>query len=273
MLKPTLTLTNEQYHAHPAISRSALSAIAQSPRHFWHRYLNSDHDEPSLPTPAMRFGTAVHTAVLEPELFLDTYAEAPSLSRTTKAGKEAWAAALAEGKELLTLEELFIIEEMHVSLFNHASSTKALRSPGINEASYFADCPHTGLSLKCRPDRFLDSGWIVDLKTTQDASAKAFAKSTANFGYHIQAAFYMHVLKALGANPKGFLVVAIEKTAPYAVQVFRISPSALAYGEQEMLTQLTRLRECFDTHPSDTPWPAYPETVQDLELPLWATRP
>jgi hypothetical protein len=180
---------------------------------------------------------------------------------------------MAEGKELLTLEELGTIEQMHTALFSHASATKALRSPGINEASFLADCPITGLSLKCRPDRLLDSGWIVDLKTTQDASAKAFAKSTANFGYHIQAAFYMHVLKALGAKPKGFLVVAIEKTAPYAVQVFRISPSALAHGEQEMLTQLMALRECYDTYSSDTPWPAYPETVQDLELPLWATRP
>ena len=272
MLKPTLTLTNEEYHAHPAISRSALTAIAQSPRHYWHRYLNPDR-EPSLPTPAMRFGTAVHTAVLEPELFLETYAEAPSVSRTTKAGKEAWAAAMAEGKELLTLEELGTIEQMHTSLYSHASAIKALRAPGINEASYFADCPDTGLSLKCRPDRLLEEGWIVDLKTTQDASAKAFAKSTANFGYHIQAAFYMHVLKALGARPKGFLVVAIEKTAPYAVQVFRISPSALSHGEREMVTQLMKLRECIDNHPSDTPWPAYPETVQDLELPLWATRP
>ena len=272
LLQPTHHLTNEEYHAHPAISRSALNAIAQSPMHYWHRYLNPEARKPE-PTPAMKFGTAVHMAVLEPELFLETYAEAPSLPRTTKVGKEAWAAAEADGKQLLTTAELSTIEEMHTRLWEHPAAAKALRAPGINEGSYITTCTDTGLEIKCRPDRLLESGWVVDLKTTQDASAKAFAKSTANFGYHVQAAFYMHTLRSLGANPKGFIIVAIEKSAPYAVQAFRLSEETIDYGHSEMTTQLRTLSRCKDLYSVlDAPWPAYPETVTELDLPTWATR-
>lgn len=272
MLPPTHTLTNEEYHAHPAISRSALNAIAQSPLHYWHRYLNPKAEAP-LPTPAMRFGTAVHMAVLEPELFLESYGEAPDISRATKAGKEAWAEAESTGKTLLTNVELTAIEQMHTKLWEHQAAAKALRAPGINEGSYIATCPDTDLEIKCRPDRLLESGWIIDLKTTQDASAKAFAKSTANFGYHVQAAFYLHTLRSLGVQPKGFIIVAIEKSAPYAVQVFRLSEESIDYGHSEMVTHLRTLKHCHSLYSVlEAPWPAYPETVTELDLPTWATR-
>lgn len=271
MLQPTHTLTNEEYHAHPALSRSALSLVAQSPLHFWHRY-HSGAYEPQPPAPQFRLGTAAHMAVLEPELFADSYAEAPSLSRTTKAGKEAWAAAAEGGRELLTAIELAQINGMCTALQQHPAASKALAVPGINEASYISADPSTKLPIKCRPDRLTESGWVVDLKTTRDASAPAFTKSVVNFGYHIQAAFYMHVLDTLGERPKGFIIVAVEKEPPHAVQVFRISPEAVMYGTQEMFRHLATLQRCLTDYPLDQPWPAYSNEVVDLDLPPWAMR-
>lgn len=269
---PTHQLTNSEYHSHPAISRSALALVARSPLHYWDRYLNPSY-VPASPTPAMKFGTAVHSAVLEPDVFLSTYAEAPSLSKTTKAGKDAWAAALESGKELLKIEELQQIEAIHSALNAHPAASKALKAPGINEASFITDCPITGLQLKCRPDRLLDSGWVIDLKTTQDASATAFAKSVANFGYHVQAAFYLHVLEAVsGVRPKGFVFISIEKDSPNAVQVFRASAAMIEHGTQEMLTQLNLLATCLRNYSPDDKWPAYSDKVIELNLPAWATR-
>jgi len=172
----------------------------------------------------MRIGTLTHLAVLEPDRFDSECVVMPTMDRRTKAGKEAWAAAEADGKKLLKPDELDQIDRMHQSLLSHPGARKALKSAGKAEQSIFAVDPATGLEMKCRPDYLTDSGWVIDLKTTTDASVESFTKSTANFRYHVQAAWYLHVIQtATGERPKGFVFLAVEKTAPYAVQVFKAS--------------------------------------------------
>ena len=222
----------------------------------------------------MELGTAVHMAVLEPELFLETYTTAPAVSKTTKAGKEAWAEAEATGKKLLKSEELDQIDRMHQSLLSHPGARKALKSAGKAEQSIFATDSATGLEMKCRPDYLTDSGWVIDLKTTTDASAESFARSAANFRYHVQAAWYMHVIQtATGERPKGFVFLAVEKSAPYAVQVFKASPELIEAGQQQAAADLQRIAECKQTYTENKPWPGYPETATVLNLPPWVKSP
>lgn len=269
---PTHDLSNEEYHAHPAISRSALKLIERSPLHYWHRFYSGQH-EPAAPTPAMEFGTAVHSAVLEPDLFSQTYAQAPELAKTTRAGKEAWAEATAGGKHLLTKQQLIQIAGIQHALDNHDSAKRALTADGINEASFVATCPTTGLEIKCRPDRLLASGTCIDLKTTQDASASAFSKAAFNLGYHIQAAFYLKTLElATGITPKGFVFLTVEKDAPHGVQVFKCSDDMLAFGGAKVDELLAEIAKCIETFGVDDPWPGYAAGVSDLQLPTWATR-
>ena len=263
---PTEQLTNEEYHAHPAISRSALSLIKKSPLHY-RAYI--DQPERPDPTPAMRFGTAVHTAVLEPHLFDEQYTLAPEFSRTTKAGKEAWAAAIDQGKELLIRNEWDAIQGIVASISAHAAANQCLSAPGINEATYMAKDPQTGLELKCRPDRLTFSGWCVDLKTTQDASTLEFARSIAKFDYHVQAAFYLHVVEAAtGVRPKGFIFMTVEKTAPFAVHMLRLSEVSIQQGTREMIAHLRTLQSCIET----STWPGYSDQVEDVTLPSWAVK-
>ena len=80
-----MIITNEEYHADPAVSASHLHMVAKSPYHYWSRYLNPDR-QPVKPTAAMLFGTLVHTAVLEPDELRNRYDLAPD--RRIKAGKE-----------------------------------------------------------------------------------------------------------------------------------------------------------------------------------------
>lgn len=265
---PTHILTSEEYHAHPAISRSGLGLIQRSPRHYWERYLNPDH-VPGEPTPAMRFGTAVHAAVLEPDLFDRQFALAPALPRTTKAGKEAWAAAAEGGRDLLTEAEHTAILGIRAAVHAHPAAGRCLEIDGINESTFITKDPGTGLDIKCRPDRLTDSGWVVDLKTTQDASAPEFARSIAKFGYHVQAAFYLHTIEvATGTRPKGFIFLAAEKTAPYAVQMLRLGQQSLELGTRTMHQNLATLRQCLESGI----WPGYSDTVVDVELPAWALK-
>ena len=265
---PTHELTSEQYHAHPAVSRSGLALVQRSPRHYWERYLNPDHVA-TEPTPAMRFGTAVHTAILEPDLFDARYAIAPTLPRTTKLGKEAWAAAAESGLDLLHEIEHTAIQDIRAAVNGHPAARRCLEIDGINECTFITKDPGTGVQIKCRPDRLTLNGWVIDLKTTQDASTPEFARSIAKFGYHTQAAFYLHTIEvATGIRPKGFIFLAVEKTAPYAVQMMRLGQDSITHGHHSMCEGLNTLAQCQRTGE----WPAYSETVVDVDIPAWALK-
>ena len=217
----------------------------------------------------MRFGSAVHAAVLEPDLFPLQYVLAPSVSRTTNAGKAAWIKAAEGGRELLTQNEWDAIWGIRQSIADHPAASQCLSIDGINEATFICKDPGTGLELKCRPDRLTNSGWCIDLKTTQDASTTEFARSITKFSYHVQAAFYLHVLEyATGTRPKGFVFMAVEKGAPYAVHMLRLSDAAIEQGTREMHKHLEILADCIK---SDT-WPGYSDQVEDVTLPNWAVK-
>jgi exodeoxyribonuclease VIII len=95
-------MTNAEYHSLPSISKSGLDLIHRAPALYRYRRAN-----PTPQTPAMRWGTLVHTAILEPETMADTYVTAPAVDRRTKEGKAAYEAFLAEwgSKEVITADE------------------------------------------------------------------------------------------------------------------------------------------------------------------------
>src|SRR5690606_39465824 len=63
----TTSMSNEEYHSLPdSISKSGLDLIARSPAHY--RYA-----ERREPTRAMVIGTAIHAAILEPDVFATEY--------------------------------------------------------------------------------------------------------------------------------------------------------------------------------------------------------
>jgi hypothetical protein len=58
-----LDMPAEKYHAVDALSKSMMTKILKSPAHY--RAALDEHQEP---TKSMQMGTAIHTAVLEPQL-------------------------------------------------------------------------------------------------------------------------------------------------------------------------------------------------------------
>jgi len=258
------------YFAHPAISRSQLVDLQRSPLHYWSKHVDPNRIAVPLDTPALRFGTAVHTAVLEPERFAAEYSVGPQVS--SKASKTWRDAAAATDCILLTPDEDHAIKSICASLKQHEAANKALfAAPGKNEVTFIGP-DKSGLELKCRADRITE-GWVIDLKTTQDASTNAFAKSCANFGYHIQAAFYMRVIRnTTGHDPLGFAFVAVEKEPPYAVQVFKASKEMLDFGAKQVDALLEQLAELSVNYKPSTPWPSYSTAAVELDLPAWAMR-
>lgn len=257
-----LDMTNADYHALDAVSKSGLDLIRKAPALYkWRR----EHKTP--PTPAMRLGTLTHTAVLEPHRLAGDIMTTPKIDRRSSAGKAAWESFLiaSEGKELVEPEELEKLYAIRDAVRAHPAAAKALAGSPVIEQSIFWH--HAGVDCRCRPDAVTAGGVIVDLKTTKDASPDGFARSIAGYRYHVQAAFYSDGYRAaFGAAPRGFVFIAVETEPPYLVGVYVASETMVLRGRADYEADLARFRECRD---ADT-WPGYSDAPLTLDLPKWA---
>ena len=263
-----LSMPADQYHAHQAVGHSGLVRIMRSPAHY-QEYVSN----PPEPTPAMQLGTAFHAALLEQDMFHQTFVIAPKFDRRTKEGKaaaEAWEVENA-GKTALTVDQMAVIEEMVVSVRSHAGAERLL-AEGVAEMSAFWIDRETGIECKCRPDFLSMAGetvtGIVDVKTCCDASADGFARAIATLGYDVQAAFYQDGLKAVTGRTIPFYFIAVEKEAPFAVAAYKASDEVIEVGRAKyrgalQLLQWCRTRGC---------WPGYQPNgeIETINLPRWA---
>ena len=254
-------ISNEEYHADPAISASQLKTVMQSPYHFWSKYLDSSRT-PTIATSAMKLGSLTHCCVLEPDQVSARYGITPD--RRSNAGKALAAEMEASGIEAVTAQEMEQALAMAASVRSN-STVSSLLSNGAAETSHWWDDVATGMRCKCRPDWLsADGETIVDLKTCQDASAAGFASAIGRFFYQVQAAHYL-----CGTLAKRFVFAAVEKSAPYAVGVYELDAEAMVHGSVLRHNALQRIQDCRAINS----WPSYTDDgIQTLQLPGWALK-
>lgn len=253
-------MTNAEYHAHPALGSSNLKQILKNPYAF---AMGIKQEQ----TAAMALGSAVHTLVLEPHKFEEEFAVAPEYDARTKEGKEIKAAFEASciGKTILKSDEY---ERAKTCSEIAKQIAGRFFKGGVAESSFFSE--FDGVAVKCRTDYYLpDLGIVVDVKTTADASPDGFAKSVANFGYYIQAAFYIDVLQSLGHTINKFMFVAIETKEPYMIGLYQLAPEAIDFGRSEYQRALDIYRRI-----DDFKTPVFKDTnngdvVQTISLPSY----
>jgi len=254
-------LSNEQYHGGEGISKSGLWKLhTKSPAHYRAEVMEE--------TDAMKFGTAAHMALLEPEKLERFYARLPdAYDGRTKAGKDLLAAIEASGVVALKAAEFDAVLAIRDKLHAEPLIKKALAGAQFEYSAYWID-DVTGELCRCRPDAYNPGlRLMVDLKTTVDASPSAFPKSVANFGYHMQQAWYRDGWEAAGGGEvDAFVFIAVEKTAPFAYAIYDLNPTDEAIGRMLCREALDKYAAC--KRADD--WPAYPTGVQSLSLPAWA---
>ena len=214
-------------------------------------------------TKAMADGTAVHAFFLERDKFKTDFIIKPADMRlNTKAGKE-WAQE-HQSKIIIDSELGNNLYEMEKS-FMDSPARLIYDKQGQSELSYFWD--DLGLVKgKCRPDWISNDGNIVvDIKTTTDASPYGFQKSIANWGYHLQLGWYLRGLQKLGLPAKEFIFIAIEKTPPFSVGVYRANKDMITYANDE----INNLVYDIDESLKSDDFPDYTPEIMDLGLPNW----
>jgi hypothetical protein len=218
----------------------------------------------------MAIGSAVHTHVLELDQWDAQYVVAPAgIDRRTKVGKVEWDVfQTAIGtRTVISREDADLVMRIGRSVLSHPAAAYLLSLPGKAETTHMWIDEISGLQCKCRPDWLVDDGsMIVDLKTTEDASPKAFQQSIAKWRYHVQAAWYLDgIEKATGKRPEQFVFIAVEKKPPYACAVYVADPQMVEIGGQAARADLDKLGLC---KAADF-WPGYSDQVELINLPPW----
>jgi hypothetical protein len=148
----------------------------------------------------------------------------------------------------------------------HPIARKLLRPGGVPERTLIWEDPETGVMCRAKVDWLRPRG-MVDLKTTESAAPEALSKSAHNYGYAIQAAFYLRGFRALHLGPDPFFAhVSVEKAAPYLVHATQLKERALTYGDRKVSEALQIYRDCT----AAGVWPGYPEDeITEIDLPGW----
>lgn len=250
----------ESYHAFEAASSSLLSMVRISPAHCL-EYLSAKREV----TDALKIGQAVHCYTLEPDKFSLRFVEGPDCDRRTKDGKAEWANFLArhEGKAILKRDQFQTVLSVGRAIAESPTAAKLLEG-AHPELSIFWESE--GEQCKGRLDAWnADMEAVVDIKTTQDASPRAFERTIFQMGYYRQAAWYMEGMAECGLSPKTFVFIAVEKEPPYGISFHAISPTLIKYGKAENNELLKTYSQCRRSNS----WPGYPATIREILPPPW----
>lgn len=272
---PTLPATGihlgvpaEEYHAWPAAGSSVLREILRaSPLHA--AYMVAAARE----TPAMRIGTAVHCAVLEPDEWESRYAVAPHVDRRTTAGKQEWERHLAAAGDRVTLaaDDAETVRRCADAVMRCDAARRVLKLAPEREASVLSRV--LGIPVKARVDACdRDLGRIVELKTTsRGAGREEFERSIERLGYGLQAAHYKSVARAAtGDDDAGtdVIYIVVETEPPHGVAVYRLRDQVIGLYHELHLALLAR----WNIAMAESRWEGYPDEVQDIGIPAWAAK-
>jgi hypothetical protein len=137
-------------------------------------------------------GHAVHTLVLgagpQPITVVGTGKGGPNAWQN-QADKDLVAQARAAGRVPLRPADMAAAEAMAAAVRAHPIAAKLLTA-GQPERTLIWRDPATGVLCRAKADWLRPDG-IVDLKTTESAAPDALSKAAHNYGYAIQAPFYL----------------------------------------------------------------------------------
>jgi len=245
------------YLAIDAMGSSRLEHLAISPLHY--RYMST---QPDVETDAQELGTALHVAVLEPDLFKEKYVIEPDTAliggakpRATNAYRQEVARLEFDGRTVLKAEAMARVLAMREAILGHPHAARVLENAPEREV--------TGLWLNgktlCR-GRFdaMGPGVLADIKTTR--KLKDFSPWTlTRLGYYRQAGHYVDGARKLGRETKHFFFIAVENNPPHDVGVFVLDEELIEVGRVECEALMARLARCERTGV----WPGmYPEIQQ-----------
>lgn len=253
-------MPNEVYHSHPeGVSSSGLKLVERSPAHYRYQAARA-------PSRAMEIGTAIHTALLEPERFTTDYVLLKDVK--DRRASEYKAAVKVHGSErVLVATEADQVAGMQEAVLSNPAMSERLNAEGWRELSLFVRDPETGVLVRVRYDVLTVSGIAVDLKSCQDARPEEFSKSIYSYGYDLQAALYADAFEWATGKPIGaFEFAVVEKEMPHGHKLYLPDETLLQEGRRRYREALNLFAEC----ERSGDWPGITcDGPELISLPSW----
>lgn len=210
-------------------------------------------------------GSAVHAAVLGAGI--ESIYVAPFDDWKTKAAQAERKLAYAERMSPILPHDWEVACDMAEALRGHAVAS-ALLSEGRPEVSAYALDEEIGVLRRGRID-WLHPRIVVDYKTAITSEPEAFARgNVAQYGYHMQAAWYLDLARDLGHPAEGFVFIVQMKEPPYLASVVELTAEAVERGRELNRRALERFRDCTESGV----WPGFtPDSeITPIDIPRWA---
>ena len=276
------------YLALPFMSASRLEHLRRSPLQYRHSLTTEEE-----PTAALDRGTALHLAVLEPQLFEGHYVvlgqcegRKKDLERCSYQGS-----VYRDGRsfckthdpdkgadpdpdiEVLPEKDYNAVLGMRDAIRAHGRARSLFEGRGQFETTIIFDDPETHVRCKMRPDRLVDrAGMLIDIKSSRDASPLAFPGLAEKLDYFRKLALYRRGLLAIRWPLKDIAVLAIEPEAPFDLAPYLVEDLRDLDSAD---TEISRLLRLYCMCKESDSWPGYASSEDGflmLRRPLWAVR-
>lgn len=249
-------MNRQEYDALEGINYSTAKTLLRSGAHY-QAALAAKGKETEDDRKRFIVGSGLHSVVLEGKLLTDLYVQKPDgMSFATKDGK-AWRAE--QTLPIIDGEQVAQINGMTNAISNHSLASSVLKS-----------CQHRELGLQAEVDGVLckglldalgkdaaGNGIIVDLKSTQDASAKEFKRRVEwMFHYDLQARWYQELARNCDHGDCSMLWIVVESEQPHNVMVYQPSAELISSGQRKLEQVLSRYKE----YSASGIWPGYQST-------------
>lgn len=253
-------MPNSVYHSTPeGISSSGLKQMLRSPAHY-------KFQASTPPTRAMEIGTAIHTALMEPDRFAHEYVLLRDV-KDRRASEYKQAVKVHGSENVLVSSEADNVAGMQETVLANPAMSERLQAEGWRELSLFVRDPETGVLIRVRYDLLSVSGIAVDVKKCQDARPEEFSKAIFNYAYDLQAALYSDAFEWATGKPIGaFEFAAIEEKMPHGHKLYQPCETTLQEGRAKYREALNLFAQCETAND----WPSLQcDGPEIISLPSW----
>lgn len=274
------------------VSSTQLRRIARSPKHFLHTEEKETRD--------LKLGSLIHLAILEQDKFARQVKvlrqqdlPVPEKDFRTKANREyrdrLTSQAFEKGYQVVGEADYEVAGGLHDMMMKKLAYRKLLEKAEMIETSFY--CVNneyaTPIQQKARPDALsLQSAFMADVKSCQDASPHAFGRDMAKYDSPVQACFHIDVVeqtvrdmaKARQIDKRyadfkiaQYFYVAAEKKPPYEIQIYRMKDEDMQSARLKYHNLMEELAGCM----KEDRWPGYEKDadnsygILDLDIPYY----
>ena len=265
-----------QYQHHPGVSQSQLKTLKESPRRYQAIYVTRTLCTET--SDAMDFGSLVHAVVLQPHKIAEEFVCIPSSVLTSNGQRrgKAWEQFVEDnpGKHMMFAEDFDRALVIQSKVLEHPFYDLVMDWTEHVEIPIAWTDEQTGVLCKGIPDIVCKNEWVIDIKTTNDLTGfiqgkeKLTSTKIADFGYHLQGAFYLGGASACyGRQFTRFALIVVETRQPYRVYAMEIDEQSLFAGRM----QVTQLLEEYQRRMKHDDWSEEGEkSLLQVSIPSWA---